>query len=562
MDSVKLEENETIVLMCSAQVGKTEMIQNITGYFIHYEPSPILNIQPTLQMAETYSKDRLATMIRDTPVLRDLVDPAGSKKTGNTLLKKSFPAGHISLCGANSPASLASRPCRLILGDEIDRFPASSGTEGDPLSLAAKRATTFYNRKKVFVSTPTIRGASRIEKEFKKTDQRKYFVPCPDCGHFQTLDFKRLKWEKDQPETAALACEECGILIDHKHKKQMIENGEWRSTAEGLAGFVGFHLNELYSPWRQWKEVAADFLKAKDDPEQLKAFINTSLGETWEHQGESPDWKKLYDRREDFSHKPIPSDIDLIVAGVDVQKGRIEGEIVGYSANLESWSLEYFTIIGDTSQTSTFKELEKYLDKEYRNAENEIFRVSKMAVDSGYEAQTVYQWAKTQSISQVLVVKGMDSQQTILGPPKAIELKLKSGRRARRGVKVWGVGTNIAKRELYRFLKQEIPSDEDLKEKGYPRGFVHFPKSYSENYFKMLTAEVEDKKLIRGYARYFWVKVRDRNEALDIRVYARAASIAAGIERLQARNSRGGSNEPKVEPKRKQIRRKKSKFLS
>lgn len=562
MDSVKSDEIESIVLMTSAQVGKTEIIQNITGYFIHYDPAPILNVQPTLEMAETYSKDRLATMIRDTPVLRTLVDPAGSKKSGNTLRKKNFPGGHITLAGSNSPASLASRPVRIVLFDEVDRFPPSSGTEGDPVSLGRKRTTTFFNRKIVLVSTPTIRGASRIENAFKKSDQRKYFVPCPSCGHSQTLDFKRIKWENDDPETAQLACEGCGVLIPHSEKKEMIEKGEWRAMNPSAEKSAGFHLNELYSPWRTWADVVKDFLEAKDDPEQLKAFINTSLGETWEHQGEAPEWKPLYDRREDYSFKPIPSEIDLITCGVDVQKDRIEGEIVGWNNNLESWSLDYFVLSGDTSELEVFKELEQILEKEYRNAENEIFTIRKLAIDSGYEATTVYKWAKTQSVSQVLVIKGIENQNTILGPPKAIEIKLKSGKKMRRGVKVWGVGTNIGKRELYRFLKREKPTDEEIESKGYPRGFCHFPKHYGTEFFKMLTAEVEDKKLIRGFPRYFWVKIRDRNEALDCRVYARAAASAAGIDRGIRRKKSLEKTSAGSAKSKKQIKRKKSKFLS
>lgn len=561
MDAIKDDSIESIVLMTSAQVGKTEIIQNITGYFIHYDPAPILNVQPTLQMAETYSKDRLATMIRDTPVLRSLVDPAGSKKSGNTLLKKNFPGGHITLAGSNSPASLASRPVRIVLFDEVDRFPPSAGTEGDPVSLGRKRTTTFFNRKIVLVSTPTIRGASRIENAFNQSDKRKYFVPCPHCDHFQTFDFKRIKWEDGDPETAQLACEGCGVLIPHTEKKGMIEKGEWRATNPQISGTAGFHLNELYSPWRTWSDVVEDFLKAKDNPEQLKAFINTSLGETWEHQGEAPEWKPLYDRREDYSSKPIPSEIDLITCGVDVQKDRIEGEIVGWNTNLESWSLEYFVIPGDTSQLEVYNELDSILEREFRNAENEVFRINKMAIDSGHEATTVYKWAKTQPVSQVLVVKGMDNQQTILGPPKPLEMKLRSGKKIRRGLKLWGVGTNITKRELYRFLKLEKPIDEELEEKGYPRGFCHFPKSYGDHYFKMLTAEVEDKKLIRGFPRYFWVKIRERNEALDIRVYARAASIAAGIDRGFSREKFLDKTLNKTGSKKKQIRRKKSKFL-
>ena len=222
MDAVNDPRTEMVVIMSSAQVGKTEIINNIIGYNVHLDPSPILLLQPTLEMAEAWSKDRFAPMLRDTYVLKGLVKDPRTRDSGNTLLHKRFPGGHITMAGANSPASLASRPIRLVLCDEVDRYPVSAGTEGDPVSLAKKRTTTFWNRKILLTSTPTIKGASRIESAFEQSDQRRFYVPCPQCGEKQTLKWQQVKWEqgdpkdgdeKHKPETAAYICEHNGCII-------------------------------------------------------------------------------------------------------------------------------------------------------------------------------------------------------------------------------------------------------------------------------------------------------------------------------------------------------------
>lgn len=202
MDAVSDPSIETVVLMTAAQVGKTELINNVVGYHIHQDPAPMLVVQPTLEMAQTWSKDRLAPAVRDTPVLSSRIKDPRSRDSGNTTLHKVFAGGHVTACGANSPSSLASRPCRLILCDEVDRYPPSAGTEGDPVSLAKKRSTTFWNRKIILVSTPTEKGHSRIEQAYQESDQRKYFVKCPECEEDQVLRWANVHWEKDKPATA------------------------------------------------------------------------------------------------------------------------------------------------------------------------------------------------------------------------------------------------------------------------------------------------------------------------------------------------------------------------
>ncbi len=277
MDTFNDKKIDTIVLMCSAQVGKTEILNNIIGYLIDREACPILVLQPTLEMAQSWSKDRLAPMLRDTPRLSKKVRDPRSRDSGNTLLHKQFSGGHVSIVGANSPASLASRPIRVVLCDEVDKYPPSAGSEGDPIHLAKKRSTTFRNRKLLLTSTPTIEGLSRIEAAWQHSDQRHYLVPCPHCQHFQILVWSRLRWLKETPEQAAYECSHCKRKIAHEDKPKMLSQGRWQAHSKHKnSRTAGFHINELYSPWVTWAQMASSFIEAKKLPETYKTWINTS----------------------------------------------------------------------------------------------------------------------------------------------------------------------------------------------------------------------------------------------------------------------------------------------
>lgn len=565
MDAAKDPLIQKITVMTSAQVGKTEIILNLLGYFAHHDPAPILVVQPTLQMAESFSKDRLSTMIRDTPALRDIFGEERSRSSGNTLLHKKFPGGHITLAGSNSPASLASRPVRIVLFDEVDRYPGSAGTEGDPVSLGQKRTTTFFNRLVVLVSTPTIKGASRIEQSYEQSNQCRLHLPCPGCKALFKLEFPKLKWDAGKPETAHFICESCGLVIEHFNKKEMLAGGKWIADKPEIQDHFGVHLNELYSPWKTWGEVAEDFLKAKQNPETLKTFINTSLGETWEIQGDAPDWKRLYDRREDYKTNTLPAGVKFLTCGVDVQKNRFELEIVGWGDRLESWSIDYRVHLTDTSKPDAFAPLDQLLLELWKTAAGNDIPILRLAIDSGYEAVRVYQWARKYARSKVMVVKGVDELDRLFQVPRTGDKRTLMDKE---GVPVWRVGVSTAKRELYGFLKQPIPSDEEISNFGYPHGFAHFPKEYGEDYFKMLTAEVEDIKMIRGFPRYIWVKRYDRNEALDCRNYARAAAASLGIDGTDPKTVVELENKSKVQayqdPKeldQVKIKRKKSSIL-
>lgn len=506
MDALSDPRVETLVVMSSAQVGKTEVINNLVGYLVHRDPCPILVVQPTLQMAEAWSKDRLAPMLRDTPALSEMFTVGNRRDSANTLLHKSFPGGHLTMAGANSPASLASRPIRIVLCDEVDRYPVSAGTEGDPVNLARKRTATFWNRKILLTSTPTVRGASRIEMEFDQSDQRRYFVPCPDCGEMQSLKWANVSWPNGQPMEARYACEACGSLWSDGQRIGAIRRGEWRATAP-FTGRAGFHLSELYSPWGSLGAMAVAFLEAKRSPQTLKTFVNTSLGESWEDTGEGIDDTGLMSRREEYA-ADVPEGAVLLTAGVDVQNDRIEVEVVGWGDGEESWNVDYFVIHGDPQRAESWAALDAALGKTYQHESGTALHITATGVDSGAHTQIVYDYCRKRSLRRVFALKG------VAGPGRpVVTLSRRQHGGGNRKVDLYTVGVDDAKATIYSRLK--------IAEAG--AGFCHFPFERDEEYFSQLTAEKVVTKYTKGFPRREWVKARARNEALDCRVYAYAA---------------------------------------
>lgn len=500
MDAMSDPLIETVVVMSSAQVGKTEVVNNVVGYHVHQDPAPILVVMPTLEMAEAYSKDRLAPMVRDTPVLTGLIADARSRDSGNTLLHKRFPGGHITLAGSNSPASLASRPVRLVLCDEVDRYPFSAGTEGDPVNLARKRATTFWNRKFLLTSTPTIKGISRIEAAYLASDQRRYHVPCPHCGTLQVLEWARIRWPEHQPERAHAVCVECGAEIGHADKGAMLARGEWVASAP-FRGTAGFHLCELYSPWRSWAQVAVDFLDAKRLPETLKTWVNTSLGEPWEEEeGESVDDTGLLARREAYTLEEPPPGLRVVVAGVDVQADRLETTFVG-AAGEELWVLGHLVLWGSPTEALVWRDLDAALSARYGP-----YAVAGAAIDSGgHHTSQVYAFARQRLARRVYAVKGVAG----MGRP----LASRGSKVGREQARLFIVGVDTAKELLMGRLKVAEPGP----------GYIHFAGDLDEEWFAQLAAEKAVRRSVKGQLRIEWVKQRPRNEALDCVVYALAA---------------------------------------
>ncbi len=532
---------QRISFMKAAQVGATEAGNNWIGFVIHHAPGPMLAVLPTVEMAKRTSRGRIDPLIEDSPALKERVSPARSRDAGNSMLSKEFPGGILVLTGANSATGLRSMPARYVFLDEVDAYPASADEEGDPVTLAEARTTTFAHRRKVFmVSTPTIRGLSRIEREFEASDQRRYFVPCPHCGHRQWLQFERLRWAKGRPETAAYHCAGCERPIAEHHKTEMLARGEWRAMAVSAdPTAIGFHLSALYSPigWKSWEQIARDWLAAQGSDEMLRAARNTLLGETWIESGEAPEWQRLADRREVFAAQ-IPAAGLFLTAGADVQKDRIEVDVWAWGRGMTSWLVDHIVIPGGPDDPACWEKLTALLGQTWQHENGAFMTLAKLAIDTGYESAAVYAWSRKQGIAQVAPVKGLEgfNRATPVSGPTFVDATV-NGRKLKRGARLWTVATATFKAETYRYLRIERPSDED-RASGVapPAGTIHLPDWADSEWLKQLVAEqlvtIRDK---RGYARQEWQKLRERNEALDARVYARAAAWILGADRFDER---------------------------
>ena len=511
MDAVNDAGCEEVIIMSSAQVGKTELLLNVIGYYIDYDPSPILCLQPTLEMAQTFSKDRLAPMLRDTSVLRGKVKDARARDSGNTILHKTFPGGHITMAGANSAAGLASRPIKIVLMDEIDRYPASAGTEGNPIKLAEKRTTTFWNRKKIKVSTPTIKGRSQIENEFLSSSMEEWNVPCPCCGKYQPYEWGRIHFSD-----VTMECKFCG---EHLKEMEWKENpGKWIAAKDNKKK-RGFHLNEMASPWKHWDEIIAEFkeanreLKEHGDVEKMKVWINTTLGETWEEKGEAADEDVLLKRRERYT-ADLPDGVLLVTAGVDVQDDRFEVEITGWGKGYESWGILYRKIPGDMEKEETWDKLERFLDMELYFENKNSLLIACTCIDTGGHFTTqAYKFLKKMEKKQkrIFGIKGMGGE----GIPLVNKISTNNIEK----VKIFLLGVDSGKEVLMTRLKtvDEGP------------GYCHFPinadRGYDETYIKGLSSEQRVIHFKEGRPVLKWVKKSGaRNEPLDLRNYSTAAA--------------------------------------
>jgi phage terminase large subunit GpA-like protein len=521
---------ERVVFMKGAQIGGTECGNNWIGYIIHQAPGPMMAVQPTVEMAKRNSKQRIDPLIEESKALRELVRDPRSRDSGNTVLAKEFPGGVLVMTGANSAVGLRSMAARYLFLDEIDAYPGDVEGEGDPVNLATARTRTFARRKILLVSTPRISGSSRIEAAFEDSDQRQYWIPCPHCSEYQVLTFAQLRWPKGEPELAVYICEHCGQEIQNHHKQWMLPRGEWRAAAPGQGKAAGFHLSSLYSPvgWFSWADAAEMFTEAQKNPALLQVFVNTVLGQTWKLQGEAPEWQRLYDRREDYEIGTVPRGGLFLTAGIDIQKDRIEVEVVAWGRGKESWSVDYQVLEGRTAEAAVWQKLTALLETHYPAESGARLIIVKVAIDSGYATPEVYAWARQHGGTRAVVIKGDARSAAPVGQPSPIDVGPR-GNRVRWGIKVWPVNGAMIKEELYRWLHLDRPTEESGE--TFPPGYCHFPK-YSEEYFKQLTAEQLVTRIVKGYRRPEWQKTRERNEALDCRVYARAAAAVFGMDRF------------------------------
>lgn len=537
MDAITDPSIERVTWMKSSRVGYTRALLCAMGYFIEHDPCPILVVQPALDDAIKHSKEDVAPMLRDVPILRGLVAEPKAKDGHNTLLDKEFRGGSLSLVGANSPRGFRRTSRRVVLFDEVDGYPASAGSEGDPIELGIRRSEYYWNRKIIMGSTPTLSGHSKIEELFWEGDQRRYYVPCPECGEFQVLYFENMRWPDGRPTEAYFVCTVNGCVIEHRHKRDMVEAGEWRAekpehfTEENRHASFHIWAAYSYSPNATWGQLAVEWLKAnRGNHETLKTYVNTVRGETYKQPSEAPAWEPLMQRREVYSPGTVPFGPLFLVAGVDVQKDRLVYEVVGYGRGKSSWSIDYGILPGDTSDLAggPWPQLDALLARSFPHAGGAELPIRILAVDSGYNTQTVYGWARKHPINRVIAIKGQEAGGVLIGTPSPVEVNDR-GRKLKRGYKVWPVCGAIAKTELYGFLRLELPTDNTPP----PPGFCHFPQ-YDEKYFMELTAEqLVPRRTARGYVRLEWSLIPNReNHALDCRVYARAAAAVFGLDRF------------------------------
>lgn len=526
MDALNDPETHTVVFMTSAQIGKTTIEKIIIGYHIDQDPGPMMLVLPNKDpMAKDWSRDRLAPMIRDVPVLSKKVGDPKLRDGENSTYHKKFPGGLIIITGANSPTDLRSRPMRILLFDEVDGF--SDTAEGDPIALASKRQMTFRNRKTIMVSTPTVEGASRIEAEYLKGTQEKWHLACPHCGEHAFINLYGMKfehrWVNDKVAEVwdvKFKCPSCFHSYDEQTWKR--QPGKWIAENPQIRGVRSFHLNAFYSPWYSWKNIIKEWLEAKKDPQRLQVVVNTLFGLPWKEKLDVDDEDKLLARREQYGAE-LPEGVLLLTCGVDVQDNRLEYEVVGWGKGKESWGIEYSMVIGEPDKPETWNMLDERLKKVYRFADGKGLMIACTCIDSGGHYTTdVYKYCKKNQHRRIFAIKGKG------GP--GIPLIYKLSRTPKEKVLLIILGVDEGKTSIVSALKE--------KEVG-PR-YMHFPeddidvetgeiincRGYDRNYFQGLLSERQVLKKSRGGGlKYTWEKVSEhaRNEALDTRNYAQAA---------------------------------------
>ena len=515
--------SKLVVLMCASQLMKTQIMMAWIAFLMHLHPGPILSVFPRDKDAESFSKKRLAPMIRDISVLRGIVADPKSRDSGNTISEKLFRGGSWTGVGAGSAQNLASLSVRYSIEEELDRFPSSAGDEGDPELLVEQRLTNYAaNSKSLKISTPTIDNHSRIQRNWKLSDQRKYHVPCPHCGGRQVIEFERLKWPTGNPSNVGLECLHCNRLLQEAVKWEMLVNGRWIAEVPG-SPVPGFHISQLYSPIKTWAAIVDQHQRSKDEPKSNQVFLNTVLAKVLSLKGEAPNWEIVKSRADDYEAGTVPFGVIFLTAGIDVQRDRIEVLIYGWGRKRERWVVEHIILEGRTDGDQVYRDLTEVVERTWRHPGGADMRLMRYAIDSGDGVRTadVYQWALTRPASRCMVIKGAVWDTGIIGSRTPISIKA-SGQKRNKGIAVWRVNVGMLKMELYTLLR--VPKEQPIA------GRVHYPK-LDDEFFKQLTAEeLVPKPNARFDEHPVWTKTRPRNEILDLTVYARAAHALLGAD--------------------------------
>lgn len=535
MDAFNDPRVKEISIVAPSQVGKSELELNTIGYIIDQDPGSTLYVQPNLGDAKKFSRLRIAPMLRDSPRLRNKVAEIKSRDSGNTVLQKTFPGGMLTIVGSQSPSALASTPARYVLGDEVDRWALSAGTEGDPWSLAAARTTTYYNAKMVAVSTPTIKGFSKIEKLYNGGTQERWCSQCPDCGEWHDILFGDIKFDFEtikagkattyKVNSVAWCCPSCGCV--HTEDEMREQPAKWiAQNPEAINhGRRSFWINAFSSPWRAWDAIVLGFLESRKDPAKLQVFYNTVLGELWEDRGDLMGEDEMLARREDYGARPdgtpveLPEGVLVLTCGVDTQDDRLEYEVLGHGHYGETWGIKKGIIMGDPGDDEPWQRLDEVISHIYKFKDGKGLTVSMTFVDSGgHKTQSVYLQCGARLQKRVFAIKGVGGDGVpFTRPPSKVKIVVNG--RAIGQVWLYSLGVDAGKAEIMGALK--------VQEAG-PK-FCHFPlgeeRGYDLAFFNGLLSEKLVMKSEKGRTRWAWVKLpgHERNEALDCRNYALAA---------------------------------------
>lgn len=520
----------------AAQTGFTGIGIAWLGALIDTAPARILAVQPTVDAAKDFNREKLQPTILGTPALaRKVADLKSRDGLGSTTLSKSFLGGSLTIAGANSTAGLRSKTVRYVLADEIDEWLADLDGQGDPMKMVDARQLSFRatgDWKKLQISTPTMKGASRIDNAFERGDQRYRHVPCPSCGAFQVLVFEKLQFAKTFPHQAVYICDANGCVIPHSAKRAMSAAGRWIAKEPGPGRAPSFHFDTLLSPFVTWNDIVEAFLEAEDDPPMLKTFWNLWLARSYEVKGKAPAWEDLQRRATAIgSHQAgdVPAWVLFLTMGVDVQGDRLEASVWGWGTGKTCCLIDHYVLTGDTNGLDVWIALTKLWQRTWTTAAGRIYKLSATAVDSGYRPTMTYDW--TRSKTWTLSVKGASKRtEWAIGKPGRLSYTPRGKLLKTGSVNNWMIGTWLLKAEFYDYLGQEGPGDDG----NFPPGFVHLPTGLEDEIYRQMTAE----KLVAvqkrgGAVQYEWqLSSRDRNEVLDCAVYARAAAYHVGLDKM------------------------------
>jgi len=523
-----------VVFIAGTQVGKTEVGNNWLGSIIHQSPAPVMVVQPTVEIAtKRWARQRFNPMVEHTKVLQGLIKPARSRDSGNTSSMKEFPGGVLVIAGANSAAALRSTPVRFLFLDEVDAYPADVDGEGDPISLAERRTSTFPRRKILITSTPTTKDESAIEAEFLQSDQRHYHLPCPHCSQLIVLDDEHLQ------DDGTFGCPANGCVIDEHHKTEMLANGVWVAH-NPESPIPGFKLPSYYAPLGlgyTWLEITELRAKAKEDPEESKTYTNTIMAETYEDESGKVEWKDVADRAGGYSSRTIPDGCLLLTAGVDTQDDRWAIEIMGFGRG-RWFTIDAWEVPGQPGVEEEWEKLDTVLDARFANRYGVEMKVLGMGVDTGgHHTHMAYQYCRTRKHRRVMAMKGSKFYGRPILPsrPSPQDVNVR-GRIIRAGVDLWHVGTDTAKGAIFAKLTADHGAE-------YEDQRFRFPSDMPDEFFQQLTAERYDT------TRQRWVKPRHkRNEFLDTTVYAVAAACHPEIRIDKLRDKDWEKIEAKVQP--------------